>query len=47
MIRDVLRMGDERLLRRSVEVERLGSAAITFWSASAARTKSTWREPGG
>ena len=26
MIRDVLKMGDERLLRRSVEVERLGSA---------------------
>jgi peptide deformylase len=26
MIRDVLRMGDERLLRRSLEVERLGSA---------------------
>ena len=26
MIRDVLRMGDERLLQRSVEVERLGSA---------------------
>jgi peptide deformylase len=29
MIRDVLRMGDERLLRRSVEVERLGSAETT------------------
>src|SRR5689334_23498319 len=29
MIRDVLKMGDERLLRRSLEVERLGSAETT------------------
>ena len=29
MIRDVLRMGDERLLLRSVEVERLGSSETT------------------
>jgi peptide deformylase len=28
MIRDVLRMGDERLLRRSVEVDRFGTPAL-------------------